>query len=155
MPKIMVVYESKYGNTKRVAEAIVQGMQRVEGTEPTLSEVKAVDPNSIAGYDAVVIGGPNHMGGPTRGVKKFIDNLGKLSLADKRFAVFDTWLGADFEKAAKKMEQRVHDKAPAMEMVAPVLSIKVEAMKGPIVEGELPKAEEFGAKIASQLMTRA
>ncbi len=155
MSKIIVVYESKYGNTKRVAEAIVQGLQRVEGTEPTLSEIKAVDPKAISNYDAVVVGGPNHMGGPTRGVKKFIDNVSKLSLEGKRFALFDTYIREDFEKAAKKMEQRVHEKAPAMKMVAPVLSIKVEGMKGPIAEGELPKAEEFGTKIASQLQAPA
>jgi NAD(P)H dehydrogenase (quinone) len=149
--KVIVVYESKYGNTKRVAEAIVQGVQRVEGTEPMLSEIKGVDPNAIRSYDAVVIGAPNHMGGPTRGVKKFIDNLSKLSLEGKKFAVFDTYLGGDFEKATKKMEQRVREKAPAMNMAAPGLSIKVEEMKGPIAEGELPKCEEFGAKIASQL----
>ncbi len=155
MPKILVVYESKYGNTKRVAEAIVQGMQRVAGTELTLSEIKAANPKTIVSYDAVVIGGPNHMGGPTRGVKKFIDNLSKLSLEGKQFAVFDTYIREDFEKAARKMEQRVHDKAPAVKVMDPVLSIKVEGMKGPIVEGELPKAEEFGTKIASQLMTPA
>ncbi len=155
MTKILVVYESKYGNTKRVAEAIAQGMQRVEGAEPTVSEIKAVDADAAVRYDAVVIGGPTHMGGPTRSVKKFIDKLGKLSAGSKQFAVFDTYLGGDFEKGAKKMEQRVHEKAPAMKMAAPVLSIKVEGMKGPIAEGELPKAEEFGTKIASQLKTPA
>lgn len=151
MSKIFVVYESKYGNTKRVAEAIVKGMQRVEGTETLLSEIKGVDPNAIPNYDAVVIGGPNHMGGPTRGVKKFIDKIGKLSSADKKFAVFDTYGGGDFEKATKKMEQRMHEKAPAMKIVAHGLSIKVDGMKGPITEGELPKCEEFGAQIATQL----
>ncbi len=53
------------------------------------------------------------------------------------------------------MEQRIGEKAPALKMVTHGLSIKVEGMKGPIVEGELPKAEEFGTKIASQLMTPA
>ncbi|MFZ1021967.1 MAG: flavodoxin domain-containing protein [Halobacteriota archaeon] len=151
MSKILVVYESKYGNTKRVAETIVQGMRQVEGIDPTLSDITGVDPNTILNYDAIVIGGPNHMGGPTRGVKKFIDKIGKLSLADKKFAVFDTYGGGDFEKATKKMEQRMHEKAPAMKAVAPGLSIKVDGMKGPISEGELPKCEEFGAQIAMQL----
>ncbi|MGZ4920075.1 MAG: flavodoxin family protein [Halobacteriota archaeon] len=155
MSKVLVVYESRYGNTKRVAETIVDGMQRVEGIETALSEVKEVDPNAIPSYDAIVIGGPNHMGGPTRGIKKFIDKLSSLSLAGKQFAVFDTYGGGDFEKATKKMEQRVREKAPAMKMAAPGLSIKVEGMKGPIAEGELPKCEEFGAKIASQLMAPA
>ncbi|MGZ4904873.1 MAG: flavodoxin family protein [Halobacteriota archaeon] len=155
MSKVLVVYESRYGNTKRVAETIVEGMQRVEGIETALSEVKGVDPTAIPSYDAIVIGGPNHMGGPTRGIKKFIDKLSSLSLEGKQFAVFDTYGGGDFEKATKKMEQRVREKAPAMEMAAPGLSIKVEGMKGPIAEGELPKCEEFGAKIASQLMAPA
>lgn len=82
-----------------------------------LSEIKGVDPNAIISYDAVVIGGPNHMDGPTRGVKKFIDKLSKLSLEGKKFAVFDTYGGGDFEKATKKMEQRVREKAPAMKMI--------------------------------------
>jgi flavodoxin len=155
MSKILVVYESKYGNTKRAAEAIVQGMQRVEGINPTLSEIRQVDPDTIINYDVIVIGGPNHMGGPTRGVKKFIDKIGKLSLADKKFAVFDTYGGGDFEKATKKMEQRMHEKAPAMKAVAPGLSIKVDGMKGPITEGELPKAEDFGMQIATRLKTAA
>jgi len=66
--------------------------------------------------------------------------------------VFDTYVGGDFEKATKKMEQRVRERAPTMKMVAPRLSIKVEGMKGPIAEGELPKCKEFGTKIATQLM---
>ena len=151
----MVVYESRYGNTKRVAEAIIQGMRRVEGTEPTLSEIKEVDPNTIRNFDAIVIGGPNHLGGPTRGVKKFIDKLGKLSSADKKFAVFDTCLAGGFEMATKKMEQRMHEKAPSMKSLTTSLSIRVDGMKGPITERELPKAEEFGAKIAAQLKTAA
>jgi len=149
----MVAYESRYGNTKRVAETIVEGMRLVEGVETALSDVKDVDFNTIADYDAIVIGSPNHMGGPTRGVKKFVDKLGTLPLKDKRFAVFDTYTSRDFEKATKKMEQRIQEKAPGLKMVALGLSIKVQGMKGPIVEGELPKCTEFGTEIATQLRT--
>ena len=151
LSKILVVYESKYGNTKRVAETIVTGMQRVEGTETALSEVKKVDRNAITRYDAIVFGGPTHFGGPTRSMKKFIDTLSSLPLDGKQFAVFDTYFKTDFEKATKNMEQRMREEVPAMKMVVPGLSIKVAGMKGPIVEGELPKCEEFGAMIASQL----
>ncbi len=151
MPMALIVYESRYGNTKRVAETIAKGMQRIDGIETVLSEVKGVDLSALSRVEAIVIGGPNHMGGPTRGIKKFIDKLSSLSLEGKRFAVFDTYGGGDFEKATKKMEQRVREKAPAMKMMASGLSIKVEGMKGPIAEGELPKCEEFGAKLASEL----
>ncbi len=90
LSKILVVYESKYGNTKRVAETIVEGMQRVQGIEIALNEVKNVDSNAIPSYDAIVIGGPTHFGGPTRGIKKFINKLSSFSLEGKQFAVFDT-----------------------------------------------------------------
>lgn len=69
--------------------------------------------------------------------------------------MFDTYIEEDFEKGTKKMEQIVGEKAPAMKMAAPGLSIKVEGMKGAIAEGELSKCEEFGATIASQLMPPA
>jgi flavorubredoxin len=151
LSRIMVVYESKYGNTKRVAETIVEGMQRVAGTKITLSEVKHLNVNTIVSYDAIVIGGPTHFGGPTRGIKKLINNLSSFSLENKQFAVFDTYLGGDFEKGMKKMEQIIGENAPAMKMAVPGLSIKVKGMKGPIAEGELPKCKEFGAKLASQL----
>ncbi len=149
--KALIVFESRYGNTKRVAEAIVEGMRQVEGIEAVLSEVKDVDLTAIPSYDVIVIGGPNHMGGPTRGIKKFIDKLGTFPLEGKWFAVFDTYGGGDFEKAAKKMEQRIHEKV-MLKMIAPGLSIKVQGMKGPISEGELPRCKEFGTAIATKLV---
>jgi len=151
MVKVIVIYESKYGNTKRVAEAIVEGMNEIGGIEASLSELKEVDLDKIPNYDAILIGSPNHMGGHTRGIKGFIDKLGKLQLKGKMFAVFDTYLGKDFEKAVKKMEKQINEKVPRLKQIAPCLSIKVQGMKGPIVEGELPKCREFGKKIATRL----
>ena len=138
---------------KLLAETIIEGMKQVKGMETVLSEVKEVDLNNITNYDAILIGSPNHFGGPTRSVKKFIDKLGKLSLKGKLFAVFDTYLEKDFEKAAKKMEKRINEKVPGLKLIAPGLSIKVQGIKGPILEGELPRCEEFGNKVATQLKT--
>jgi flavorubredoxin len=149
--KVIVVYESKYGNTKLVAEKIIEGMNEVGGIDAVLSELKEVDLNKIAKYDAILIGSPNHFGGPTRGIKKFIDELGKLPLEGKMFAVFDTYIGGDFERAVKKMEKRINEKALGLKRLASGLSIKAQGMKGPLVEGELPKCKEFGNKIATQI----
>jgi len=155
--RVIVIYESKYGNTKLVAETIIDGMSKVEGIETVIKELKEVDLNKIADYDVILIGTPNHYGGPTKKVKEFIDKLGKLHLKGKRFAVFDTYLGKKsdyfFEKAVKKMEKTINEKAPALKQIAPGLSTKVQGTKGPIVEGELPKCKEFGKKIATQLRT--
>jgi len=74
-------------------------------------------------------------------------------LKAKWVAVFDTYLGGDFEKAVKKMEKRIGEKVPEFKQIAPGLSIKVQGMKGPLVEGELPKCKEFGNKIATQIKT--
>jgi len=153
LAKVIVVYESKYGNTKLVAETIIEGIKEVKGIETVLSEVKKVDLNQIANYDTILIGSPNHIGGPTRGIKKFIDKLEKLNLGEKWFAVFDTYLGKDFEKAVKKMEKRINEKVPGLKQIAPGLSIKVQGMKGPVLKEELPKCKEFGNKIATQIKT--
>ena len=151
MAKAIVVYESKYGNTKLVAESIIEGMREVSGVEAVLNELKEVDLNQIGGYDAISVGSPNHIGGATRGIRKFIDKLGKLDLKEKLAAVFDTYLGGDFEKVVKKLEKQISEKVPGLKLAFPGLSIRVEGTKGPIIEGELPKCKEFGVKIATQM----
>jgi flavorubredoxin len=102
-----------------------------------------------------LIGSPNHVGRPARGIEAFIDKLGKLDLKTKWVAVFDTHMAAD-ERAHAKMEKRIREKVPGLKLMTPGLSIKVKAdssMKGPIEEGELPKCVDFGKKIATQLKT--
>ncbi len=151
MPRVIVVYDSQYGNTERVAETIAEGMRDAGEIETYLTNVKDVDVDTIANYDAILIGSPNHAGGPTRSIKKFVDGLGNLPVAGKEFAVFDTYMGKDVEKAVTKMEQRINEKAPALKMLAHGLSIRVEKWKGPIVDEELPKCKEFGNAIAAAL----
>ncbi|RLG56485.1 MAG: hypothetical protein DRN95_06710 [Candidatus Hydrothermarchaeota archaeon] len=149
--KVFVVYDTKYGNTELVAEKIVEGLRECEGIEIAISDVEDVDLRRVADSDVILIGSPNHMGGPARTIRKFIDNLGNLDLKAKWFAVFDTYLGGDFEKAVKKMEKRINEKIPKLKLITSGLSIKVEGMKGPIMEGELPKCKDFGRKIANQI----
>lgn len=151
MVKALVVYESKYGNTKRAAETIVEGMKEAGEVEASIKELKGVNLEKVADYDVILVGSPNHFGGPTRGIKGFIDKLGKLRLKGKMFAVFDTYMGKDFEKAVKKMEKRIGEKAPELKKIASGLSIRVQGIKGPIVENELSKCKEFGKSIIAQL----
>jgi len=150
--KVIVVYESKYGNAKLVAETIVEGMREVERIEVVVSEVKEVDLSKICDYDAILVGSPTHIGGPSGGIKKFVGKLGKLPLEGKFFAAFATYLlDKSFEQATKKLERRIRDKVPGARLAAPGLSIRVQGMKGPISEGELPSCREFGKKIATQI----
>ncbi len=151
MVKVFVVYDTKYGNTKLVAEKIIEGMSGVEGIETAISDVEKTDPKEAADYDAILIGSPTHFGGPVRGINKFIDKLGKLDLKAKWVAVFDTYLGEDFEKSVKKMEKRLSEKVPRLKLITSGLSIRVDNMKGPVTEGEFPKCKDFGKKIVTQL----
>ena len=150
MKKILVIYESKYGNTKIVAEKIVEGMKQ-KGVKIILNELQEVNLNNVSEYDAILIGTPNYFGGPTRGIKKFIDNIGKVGLKGNQIAVFDTYMGKDYEKAVKKMEKRISEKAPDFKLLTSGLSIRVQGMKGPILDEEFPKCTEFGNRIAGQL----
>jgi flavodoxin len=153
MVKVFVVYDTKHGNTRLVAEKIVEGMKEVEGIEATISDVEETDPKRAVDYDAILIGSPTHFGGPVRGINKFIDKLGKLDLKAKWVAVFDTYLGEDFEKSVKKMEKRISEKVPKLKPITSGLSIRVDDMKGPVTDGEFPKCKDFGKKIATQLKT--
>lgn len=153
MIKVIVIYESMYGNTKRVAETIINGISEIADIEAVLKKPNQVDPSKLFDYDLILIGSPNHFGGPTRGIKKFINKLGKIGVDEKKGAVFDTYFHNDFEKAVKKMEKRLNEKIPGLKLLFPGLSIQVKGTKGPIVEGELPKCKVYGNKIANQLTT--
>ena len=150
MPKAIIIYESKFGNTKRAGETIIEGMKE-SGVEAVLSELKEVDLNQLASFDAVLVGSPTHMGGATRGIQKFIDRLGKLNLEGKMVAFFDCHASPEPGKAVGKMEKQLDEKAPGLKLVSPGLSLRVEGMRGPLSDGELPKCKEFGLAIANQL----
>jgi flavorubredoxin len=150
--KVIVVYDTKHGNTKLVAEKIVEGIMEVKGTETAISDVKKVNLEEVADSDVLLIGSPNHVGKPARGIEAFIDKLGKIDLKTKWVGVFGTHVAED-NRAYAKMEERIGEKLPGLKLITLGLSIKVKtglSMKGPIIEGELPKCVEFGRKIATQ-----
>lgn len=81
MAKAIVVYYSKTGNTKEMAELIAKAMNEAElPTEcKSVSEVKAED---LLHYDAIVVGSPTYYGQMAGPVKQLFDdavaNHGKL-----------------------------------------------------------------------------
>ena len=152
MAKVFVIYDKKYGNTKLVAEEIAKGLRELEGIETSINDVKDIDIEEVADSDAILIGTPNHVGRPARTISTFIDKLGGLHLKAKWVAVFDTHMAND-ERAMKKIEKQLTEKVPRLKLITSSLPIRVEGMKGPITEGELPKCSEFGKRIANQLKT--
>ncbi|MGQ9596840.1 MAG: hypothetical protein ACUVQY_02695 [Thermoproteota archaeon] len=55
-----------------------------------------------------------------------------------------------FQKGHEEDGEENKRKGPRLKLIVPGLSIKFDDMKGPIVDGELPKCK-FGKKIAAQL----
>ena len=53
MAKVIIIYESKYGNTKLVAEMIIEGMREVSGIETVISELKDVELNKLTKFEKV------------------------------------------------------------------------------------------------------
>jgi menaquinone-dependent protoporphyrinogen IX oxidase len=71
MVSVFVFYDSKYGNTKLVAEKIAEGLKS-EGLTVDLGYVREARLDSAVCSDAIVLGAPNHMGRPSRTMKQFI-----------------------------------------------------------------------------------
>ncbi len=154
--KVFVIFDSKYGNTERAAQQIANGIKEVGAADVDLSHVKNVNLQKLFEYDALVFGAPNHMGRPSRTMTKFIDSLEAVPLKAKHAAVFDTYFSKprNCGKAMRQMEQRLGEKLPALKLIVPGISLKVEGVNGPLAEGELPKCKEFGKMVADQLIAR-
>jgi NAD(P)H dehydrogenase (quinone) len=72
--KVLVTYHSLSGNTERMAEAVVDGVKSVSGTEVVLKRVGKVTADDLFSADAVVVGSPVYWSNMSGEVKTFIDN---------------------------------------------------------------------------------
>ena len=84
MSKILVIYATDYGNTKKMAEEAVKGVSSVKGAQATLKTAEEVTAEDMTSHDAFIVGSPVHMGSPDWRVKKFIDTVcSRLWMKDK------------------------------------------------------------------------
>jgi flavodoxin len=152
--KNIIIYETKFGNTKKAAEAIGEGISE-GGHDVTVKHVKDIDLDEIKEFDLVVIGSPTYAGSHVPSIRKFISNLSDLNLEGKSIIAFDTHSaggeGTFLRKAVFKMEKQIRKKMPKMKILMNGLQVKVHGIKGPLVDGELEKCKEFGKEIASNL----
>jgi flavodoxin len=162
----LVVYESVYGNTRAIAEAIGEGI----GGATVMPVSTAGD---LAEADLVVVGGPTHMHGLASkrsremavdaakedpgvqldvnasaepGLRTWLHDLPRAE--GVRAATFDTrldkspWLtGLASRGIAKRLRQRGYD-------VIASESFLVEDSEGPLADGELDRARAWGRQLA-------
>ncbi len=73
MVKILVLYDSKSGNTRAMAEAVTQGAESMPGVEVTLKQVDEAKSSDLFEHDGIAVGSPTWCGGLSWKLKKFFD----------------------------------------------------------------------------------
>ncbi len=84
----IVLYESRYGNTERIARAVVAGLAAA-GTA-RLCSVAAGAALDLGGIDLIVVGGPTEAHGVTPALRVALGRLSAGALRGPRVATFDT-----------------------------------------------------------------
>jgi len=77
MQKVLIIYYSRTGNTKKMAELIGEGVKK-EGGEVLVKDVKDVAVDELLKYDAIVIGSPTYYGTMAAELKKLLDDSVKF-----------------------------------------------------------------------------
>ncbi len=158
--KGIVVFDSVYGNTLKVAEAIAEEL-RGQGQEIEVIDLgKKVPRGAVADY--AFIGSPTRMTKMTGRTKKFLKRLKKEQWADRTIVAFDTILKLpeDPEKRARSAKWTEDGAGPKIKAMAEergfrvhpeVLRAEVVGMKGPLAPDALDKSREFVRKVIKDL----
>jgi NAD(P)H dehydrogenase (quinone) len=72
MPKVLVVYYSRTGNTKKMAECVAQGVRR-EKAVAIVKHVRRTTPADMLKADAIIMGSPTYYGGAAAPIRDLLD----------------------------------------------------------------------------------
>jgi hypothetical protein len=172
--RALVVHESMFGNTARIARAIARGLT-AEGVAVTTVGVGTSNPAEVLDHDLVVLGAPTHAFSLSRpstraeahkqgavavadapGMREWLERL-PASAGGPRFAVFDTRatkvskLPFSAGRAEAKMVRRA-----GHELMAAPQGFTVSDVSGPLEPGEEDRAEKWGRALGRAVQrTRA
>jgi len=156
--KGIVVYDSSYGNTRKIAETIVETLKE-SGMEADLFSVKKVKKLSAKDYNFLVLGSPTRWGTMSFAIRFFLGKVKSEEWMNKPFAAFDTENPENIEQAriqnkewsaAEKIAKRLRDKQ--MNQLLPVLKAVVSKIRGfSLKEGEIERAKEYARELAIKL----
>lgn len=77
MGKVIIVYYSRSGNTKKMAEIIEEGVSS-EGVDVTLKDVNETSAEELLDYDGIIVGSPTYYGSMAWELKKLFDDSVKF-----------------------------------------------------------------------------
>ncbi|MFF5986515.1 flavodoxin domain-containing protein [Prauserella flavalba] len=171
--KAVVVFESMFGNTESVARAVAEGLRRHGSV--VVDVVNVDDAQRAPGDDVqlVVAGGPTHAFGLSRkrtresakqqatgalvtrrtGLREWLDALpgarpSAWAAAFATKAAKPRWLPGSAAKAAAK---RLRGKG--YRLITRPKDFTVEGTGGPLSEGQLARAREWGAELGATWMS--
>ncbi|GAA2648229.1 flavodoxin family protein [Paractinoplanes durhamensis] len=155
--KALVVYESMFGNTEKLARAIAGGL--AETADVTLSEVSAAP--SAAGFDLLIVGSPTHAFGLSRptsreeaarqgatpgriGLREYLDH--SVPLAGLAAAAFCSRMDKAMSgSAARKSDKRL--RRLGCRVVSTPAEFRVSGMTGPLLDGEVDRARTWATSL--------
>jgi flavorubredoxin len=144
MPKILILYYSRTGNTEKMAKAVAEGANTIQGVEVELNYY--VTPESLSNFDVIIVGIPTYHHEMTIDMKRLFEEAAAkgINLKGKIGAAFGSygWSGE-----APKLVIEIMKNKFQMQITEPPLLIKYT----PDQNG-LEKCRDFGRKIAERLM---
>ena len=155
--KSLVIYDSLYGNTEKIAQVIGEALGILG--EVAIKRVGEVNMEDLAGLDILILGSPTQQFRATAAMKDFLKRIPANGFKGVKVAAFDTRLTqAEIEKtppllfferifgyADRRMVKMLKNKGG--ELAIPGEGFFVQGMKGPLVEGELERAEQWARKL--------
>jgi flavodoxin I len=155
--KILILYDSVYGNTQQIAMAISKSIS--SGIKAEAVHIKDVMPGQLTGLDILIVGSPTQAFRPTKTVTEFLDKIPPNGLKGIKVAAFDTRISLNdvdsrflkvmvklFGYAASPISIRLKKKGG--KLVIPPEGFLVNKTEGPLKEGEIERAAEWGSSIA-------
>ena len=138
--KTLVVYDSLYGNTKAIAQAIGDA---IPGEVPVL-HVSQVNTSDLENVDLLIIGSPTHGALPSQAIQGLLERIGPPPREGALVATFDTRLTWGFLErwggfAAPKMAATLQEKGWTIAGAPGGFFVK-GLKKGPLKRGETDRA---------------
>lgn len=143
MPKALLVYTTRTGETKDIAELIAEGI-RMSGAEAKVVNSTAIKKaEDLAGYDAYVFGSATYHGEMMQGMKTLLFLAEQLNLEGKLGAAFGAfgWSGEAPDRIYDTMKNIFK-----MEMVSGPLRLKSASLGG-----GTQMAQDYGKEIGKKL----
>jgi flavorubredoxin len=143
LPKALIVYTTRTGSTKNIAELIAEGI-RFTGAEAQVVNANEVkNETDLEDYDAYVFGSATYHGEMMQGMKKLLFLAEKINLEGKPGGAFGAygWSGEASYRIYETMENIFK-----MDMVSDPLRLKSSAL-----EGGRQMAQDYGREIGKKL----